>query len=164
MSFKHTLSFLMQGKSADLQQIHILSRSALSGSFFFFFSTFFLLPWRPTFICSVVFSLAVKLRDGLGGGLSGFYLLPWLIFISSLKRRTKQPLVPLFCQRRDDFTVESHNILSCVSHAIVYQRRCGITGLRDMTTQEFYRLLQWEHCSSWWPQRNGIHLPHTRGF
>lgn len=50
---------------------------------------------QPTFICSVVNSLAVKLKDWLWC-LSSFYLLPWFIFISAMKGRMEWHPVPLF--------------------------------------------------------------------
>lgn len=117
---------------------------------------------QPAFICSVVNSLAVKLRDWLRC-LSGFYLLPWFIFIPTMKGSTEQHPVPLFSLRQDDLASQPQHVSSHVSHTIVYQRRCNITVLREMIALEFYGLLQWERWS-WWPQSNDIHLPPAAGF
>lgn len=119
-------------------------------------------PQQPTFICSVVNSLAVKLKDWLWC-LSCFYLLAWFIFISTMKGRTERHPVPLFCLRQADLATESKDISSCVSHPIVSRRHCNITVLREMIAVEFYGLLEWERCI-WWPQSNGIYLPHTTAF
>lgn len=119
-------------------------------------------PQQPTFICSVVNSLAVKLKDWLWC-LSSFYLLPWFIFISTMKGRTERHPVPLFCLRRADLATESKDISSRVSHPIVSQRHRSITVLREMIAVEFYGLLQWERWIGW-PQSNGIYLPHATGF
>lgn len=119
-------------------------------------------PQQPTFICSAVNSLAVKLKDWLWC-LSSFYLLPWFIFISTMKGRTERHPVPLFCLRQADPATDSKDISSCVSHPIVSQRHCNITVLREMIAVEFYGLLQWERWIQW-PQSNDIYLPHTTGF
>lgn len=154
---------LWQWESAEWQQrhTHTLNCSALATP-----SSFTIVPFpssqQPTFICSVVNSLAVKLKDWLCC-LSSFYLLPWFIFISTMKGRTERHPEPLFCLRQADLATESKDVSSCVSHAIVSQRHCNITVLREMIAVEFYGLLQWERWS-WWPQSNGIHLLHTTGF
>lgn len=95
---------------------------------------------QPAFICSVVNSLAVKLRDWLWC-LSGFYLLPWFIFIPTMKGSTERHPVLLFSPRQDDLASQPQHVSSHVSHTIVYQRRCNITVLREMIALEFYGLL-----------------------
>lgn len=156
---------LCKWESAEWQQrhthTHTLNCSALAVP-----SSFTIMPFpssqQPTFICSVVNSLAVKLKDWLWC-LSSFYLLPWFIFISTMKGRAERHPVPLFCLTQADLATESKDISSCVSHPIVSQRHCNITVLREMIAVEFYGLLQLVRWI-WWPQSNDIHLPHTPGF
>lgn len=104
----HAFSLLLSG-SEKVQQRHMhtfnCSAPAMPSSF-----TIMLLPssQQPTFICSVVNSLAVKLKDWLRC-LSSFYLLPWFIFISTMKGRNR-------AASRSCYRIQRHIILCESSH------------------------------------------------
>lgn len=62
-------------------------------------------------------------------------------FLSEGEGRAGHP-APLFRLRQADLAAESKDISSRVSRAIVSQRQCNITVLREMIAGEFYGLLQ----------------------
>lgn len=122
LSSKHThASFLLSPlqarkcRVATKARAHTLNCSALAVP-----SSFTIMPFpssqQPTFICSVVNSLAVKLKDWLWC-LSSFYLLPWFIFISSVKGRAERASSTIISSEtsRSRCRIQRH-IISCESH------------------------------------------------